>query len=90
MSIVNILYRYNLHVITIESHNYKQGLQEIKEQYPHIKAIFMGTRRTDPYSGTYNINLRLRHIIYQISKYFYAILNNNKICNGLDRDNVTT
>jgi len=38
-------------VITIESHNYKQGLQEMKEQYPHIKAIFMGTRRTDPYSG---------------------------------------
>ena len=27
----------------------KQGLQQFIDSYPSIKAIFIGTRRTDPY-----------------------------------------
>jgi len=37
---------YNLHTVTLGC--FKDGLQQIKTQYPKIKAIYMGTRRDDP------------------------------------------
>jgi len=40
---------YNLNTVTLG--NFKEGLQIIKDQYPNIKAIFMGTRRDDPHSA---------------------------------------
>jgi len=40
---------YNLHTVTLKK--FKEGLQQIKEQYPKIKGIFMGTRRDDPRSA---------------------------------------
>ncbi|XP_029437800.1 FAD synthase isoform X3 [Rhinatrema bivittatum] len=41
--------RYNLQIFTVQG-NIKQALVEVKEQQPHLEAVLMGTRRTDPYS----------------------------------------
>ncbi|XP_055486561.1 LOW QUALITY PROTEIN: FAD synthase-like [Leucoraja erinacea] len=43
--------RYNLQLYTVCG-NIKEALTDLKEQQPGIKAILMGTRRTDPYSRT--------------------------------------
>lgn len=40
---------YNLKIITINTY-IKEGLQNILEIKPNLKACLMGTRRTDPYS----------------------------------------
>lgn len=40
---------YNLEVIAIHSH-IKDGLKNILEKRPNLKACLMGTRRTDPFS----------------------------------------
>ena len=42
--------RYNLHLITIDD-RIKEALASLKQQHPNIKAVVMGTRRTDPYSS---------------------------------------
>ena len=41
--------RYNLEMITIEG-RIKDALGDLKQQHPEIKAVIMGTRRTDPHS----------------------------------------
>uniref|UniRef100_A0A6B2LGX7 FAD synthase n=1 Tax=Arcella intermedia TaxID=1963864 RepID=A0A6B2LGX7_9EUKA len=41
---------YNLKLVTLTQ--FKEGLKELKEEYPHIKGIYMGTRRDDPYGAT--------------------------------------
>lgn len=42
--------RYELEVIRI-SGTIQEALSVLKRSHPEIKAIFMGTRHTDPYSG---------------------------------------
>ncbi|XP_006819165.1 FAD synthase-like [Saccoglossus kowalevskii] len=42
--------RYNLKSYTIQS-SMKVALLQLKEQAPHVKAILMGTRKSDPYSA---------------------------------------
>ena len=42
--------RYNLRLITIDD-RIKEALATLKRDHPHIKAVVMGTRRTDPYSS---------------------------------------
>nr|XP_972300.2 PREDICTED: FAD synthase [Tribolium castaneum] len=41
---------YNLKIMVINA-GIKDALGQILEKYPNFKACFMGTRRTDPYSG---------------------------------------
>ncbi|KAJ1964704.1 FAD1 flavin adenine dinucleotide synthetase [Dipsacomyces acuminosporus] len=43
--------RYNLKLIQ-KSGQMKQGLQSFKNDHPHIKGIFVGTRRDDPHGKT--------------------------------------
>ncbi|XP_067878854.1 FAD synthase [Heterodontus francisci] len=45
--------RYHLQIYTVCG-NIKEALTDLKTQHPHIKAVLMGTRRTDPYSRTLN------------------------------------
>ncbi|XP_067832157.1 FAD synthase [Heptranchias perlo] len=45
--------RYHLQLYTVCG-NIKEALTDLKTQHPHIKAILMGTRRTDPYSRMLN------------------------------------
>lgn len=45
------LRRYNLNVLNVHG-NIKQALADLKVQQPHLEAVLMGTRRTDPYSRT--------------------------------------
>ncbi|RZC39368.1 FAD synthase [Asbolus verrucosus] len=45
---------YNLEVVTIKS-GIKDALQQTLLKYPHYKACFMGTRRTDPYSSSLQV-----------------------------------
>eukprot|EP01120_Amphizonella_sp_Union-15-10_P006898 TRINITY_DN2284_c0_g1_i2.p1 TRINITY_DN2284_c0_g1~~TRINITY_DN2284_c0_g1_i2.p1 ORF type:complete len:228 (+),score=30.74 TRINITY_DN2284_c0_g1_i2:62-745(+) len=40
---------YNISTITFKT-SFKEGLNELSVVHPKIKAIFMGTRRTDPHS----------------------------------------
>jgi FAD synthetase len=56
------LSRYNLDVIKIAA-NMKSSLQTFLDSNPQVKAIFIGTRRTDPYSGNALIllNLQITH-----------------------------
>eukprot|EP01120_Amphizonella_sp_Union-15-10_P006899 TRINITY_DN2284_c0_g1_i4.p1 TRINITY_DN2284_c0_g1~~TRINITY_DN2284_c0_g1_i4.p1 ORF type:complete len:167 (+),score=23.34 TRINITY_DN2284_c0_g1_i4:62-562(+) len=42
-------YTYNISTITFKT-SFKEGLNELSVVHPKIKAIFMGTRRTDPHS----------------------------------------
>ncbi|KAF7281020.1 hypothetical protein GWI33_005208 [Rhynchophorus ferrugineus] len=41
---------FNLEIVTASA-NIKEALRMILEQQPHLKACFMGTRRTDPFSS---------------------------------------
>lgn len=41
---------YKLKVIRIDDQSFKHGLEYIKEKFPHINAIFLGTRSSDPHS----------------------------------------
>jgi len=43
-----IVSEYNLQIYRITAKGFKAGLQEVKQKYPKIKAIFMGTRKGDP------------------------------------------
>ncbi|XP_061574375.1 FAD synthase [Cololabis saira] len=43
--------RYNLELISAEG-SIKQALNEVQERRPELRAVLMGTRRTDPYSHT--------------------------------------
>lgn len=44
---------YNLKIIA--NHTYiKEGLRDVLERKPNLKACLMGTRRTDPYSENLN------------------------------------
>ncbi|KAM6910399.1 FAD synthase [Xenentodon cancila] len=43
--------RYNLELISVEG-SIKQALNEVQERRPELRAVMMGTRRTDPYSNT--------------------------------------
>ncbi|GCC42077.1 hypothetical protein chiPu_0026057, partial [Chiloscyllium punctatum] len=42
---------YQLQIYTVCG-DIKEALTDLKTQQPHIKAVLMGTRRTDPYSRT--------------------------------------
>ncbi|KAJ2781455.1 3'-phosphoadenosine 5'-phosphosulfate sulfotransferase [Coemansia javaensis] len=42
--------RYSLELVE-RAGPMKQGLQSFKDDYPHIQAVFVGTRRDDPYGG---------------------------------------
>lgn len=44
--------RYNLKMITLTG-RMKAALWKLKEEHPTVKAVIMGTRRTDPYSSNY-------------------------------------
>lgn len=44
-------HRYDLEIISVEG-NIRQALSEVQEKRPELKAVLMGTRRTDPYSHT--------------------------------------
>lgn len=41
---------YNLRMIVISA-SIKEGLENLKETHPNIKAVIMGTKRHDPYSS---------------------------------------
>ncbi|NXY25760.1 FLAD1 synthase, partial [Atrichornis clamosus] len=43
--------RYGVHLCTVEG-SIREALAHLKEQQPQLKAVLMGTRRTDPYSRT--------------------------------------
>ncbi|XP_027008997.2 FAD synthase isoform X1 [Tachysurus fulvidraco] len=43
--------RYDLDLFAVEG-NIKQALIEVQEKRPELRAVLMGTRRTDPYSHT--------------------------------------
>ncbi|KAM9782799.1 FAD synthase [Neosynchiropus ocellatus] len=43
--------RYDLDLFSVEG-NIRQALSEVQERKPELKAVLMGTRRTDPYSHT--------------------------------------
>ncbi|PIK43299.1 putative FAD synthase [Apostichopus japonicus] len=43
--------RYNLEQVTVKG-RIKEGLLELKKTHPKIKAVLMGTRKSDPYSET--------------------------------------
>ncbi|XP_076826905.1 FAD synthase [Brachyhypopomus gauderio] len=43
--------RYDLDLISVEG-NIRQALSEVQERRPELRAVLMGTRRTDPYSRT--------------------------------------
>ncbi len=49
-----IVSTYNLNFMCYECDNLKDGLIQFKKDYPHINCIFMGNRRTDPYSNKLN------------------------------------
>ena len=54
--------RYNLEMITIEG-RIKDALGDLKQQHPEIKAVVMGTRRTDPHSCK---PCQIGHVLYVI------------------------
>ena len=43
--------RYDLELFSVEG-SIRQALSEVQERRPALKAVLMGTRRTDPYSHT--------------------------------------
>ncbi|CAN9513599.1 unnamed protein product [Ophioblennius macclurei] len=43
--------RYDLELISVEG-NIRQALSEVQERRPELKAVLMGTRKSDPYSHT--------------------------------------
>ncbi|XP_072536552.1 FAD synthase isoform X2 [Salminus brasiliensis] len=43
--------RYDLDLVSVEG-NIRQALSEVQERRPELRAVLMGTRRTDPYSRT--------------------------------------
>lgn len=43
--------RYDLELISVEG-SIRQALNEVQERRPGLKAVLMGTRRSDPYSLT--------------------------------------
>ncbi|CAM4700147.1 unnamed protein product [Leuciscus chuanchicus] len=43
--------RYDLELISVEG-SIRQALNEVQERRPDLRAVLMGTRRTDPYSQT--------------------------------------
>ncbi len=45
-----IMFRYGLDVIRIKG-SIRDALSELKSSHPHLKAVCMGTRSTDPHSG---------------------------------------
>ncbi|KAF5902310.1 FAD synthase isoform X1, partial [Clarias magur] len=42
---------YELDLFAVEG-NIRQALIEVQEKRPELRAVLMGTRRTDPYSHT--------------------------------------
>ena len=46
-----VLCRYDLDLFSVEG-SIRQALSEVQERRAELKAVLMGTRRTDPYSHT--------------------------------------
>lgn len=42
--------RYGLELIRIQG-GIREALSDLKSSHPHLKAVCMGTRSTDPHSG---------------------------------------
>jgi len=49
-SIPLLFFRYNLELTRIDESQIKQGLTKYLSDHPNIKAILVGTRRTDPHA----------------------------------------
>lgn len=47
---LHVFVRYNLELIRYEG-RIKENLASLAKGHPNIKAVLMGTRKTDPYSG---------------------------------------
>lgn len=41
--------RYGLKLIVVEAKDIKYGLEQLRKEWPDIKALIVGTRRTDPH-----------------------------------------
>lgn len=48
---VCVFCRYDLDLFAVEG-SIRQALIEVQEKRPELRAVLMGTRRTDPYSHT--------------------------------------
>lgn len=44
--------RYHLAVTKIETSSMRHGLEQFLQAEPTVRAVLVGTRRTDPYAGT--------------------------------------
>ena len=48
---------YPLELVRIQGVGIREALCQLKTSHPQLKAIVMGSRRTDPFSGiTYSLN----------------------------------